>query len=73
MSVGITAAIVFAVRAWLGYSPWVYVLYGVLAEALLLWALRPNIRALMDGKERGVGWRAKRKETESKKEDKRPE
>ncbi|HNT24985.1 MAG TPA: glycerol-3-phosphate acyltransferase [Anaerolineales bacterium] len=59
MSVGVTATIVFAMRAWLGYSPWIYVLYGVFAEALLLWALRPNIRALIDGTERGVGWRAK--------------
>lgn len=55
ISVGLTAIIVFAVRAWLGESPWIYVLYGVLAEILLLWALRPNLKKLMEGTERVVG------------------
>lgn len=55
ISVGLTAIIVFAVRAWLGYSPWIYVLFGVLAELLLLWALRPNLKKLVEGTERVVG------------------
>ena len=55
ISVGLTAIVVFAVRAWLGYSPWIYVLYGVLAEILLLWALRPNLKKLISGSERVVG------------------
>jgi glycerol-3-phosphate acyltransferase PlsY len=55
MSVALTAIVVFAIRAWLGYSPWIYVLYGVLAEILLLWALRPNIQKLLNGTERVVG------------------
>lgn len=55
ISVGLTAIIVFAVRAWLGESPWIYVLYGILAEILLLWALRPNLKKLMEGTERVVG------------------
>ncbi|MDX9991497.1 MAG: glycerol-3-phosphate acyltransferase [Anaerolineales bacterium] len=54
ISVGLTAIIVFAVRAWLGYSPWIYVWYGVLAEILLLWALRPNLKKLLNGTERVV-------------------
>lgn len=62
MSIAFTATIVFAVRAWLGYSPWVYVLYGVIAEILLMWALRPNIKRLLQGNERLVGWRAKRQQ-----------
>jgi acyl phosphate:glycerol-3-phosphate acyltransferase len=61
MSVALSAIIVFSVRAWLGLTPWVDVLYGVLAELLLLWALRPNLRKLFAGKERIVkqslhGW-----------------
>jgi len=63
MSMAFTAIIVFAVRAWLGYSPWVYVLYGVFAELLLMWALRPNIKRLIQGNERLIGWRAKRQKT----------
>lgn len=54
ISVGLTAIVVFAIRAWLGYSPWIYVLYGVLAEILLLWALRPNLKKLINGSERVV-------------------
>ncbi len=62
MSVALVAIIIFAVRAVLGLSPWQYVLYGVLAEILLMIALRPNIKRLLDGSERLHGWRAKRRE-----------
>jgi glycerol-3-phosphate acyltransferase PlsY len=55
------ALVVFAVRAYLGYGPWVFVLYGVLAELILLWALRPNLKRLINGTERLVGPRAKRR------------
>ena len=60
MSLPLFASIIFAYRAWLGYSPWHYVLYGLFAEILLLWALRPNLKRLRNGTERLVGWRAKR-------------
>jgi acyl phosphate:glycerol-3-phosphate acyltransferase len=61
LSIPMMALIVFAVRAYLGYGPWVYVLYGVLAEVILLWALRPNLKRLMNGTERMVGPRAKKR------------
>ena len=61
MSIGIFAMLLFAARAWLGLSSWIYVAYGLLAEVLLLWALRPNIKNLLNGAERGIGWRARRK------------
>jgi glycerol-3-phosphate acyltransferase PlsY len=54
MSVALFAIIVFAVRAAQGAVPWVDVLYGVAAELLLIWALRPNIKNLLAGKERVV-------------------
>ena len=60
ISLPILASIIFAYRAWQGYSPWHYVLYGFLAEAILLWALRPNLKRLRNGNERLVGWRAKK-------------
>jgi glycerol-3-phosphate acyltransferase PlsY len=66
MSVALIAAIIFVIRAVQGFSPWVDVLYGVLAEILLLWALRPNLKKLFAGNERVVkyslhGWiKAKR-------------
>jgi glycerol-3-phosphate acyltransferase PlsY len=59
MSLPIIAIIIFIVRASIGLSPWIYVLYGVLAELLLVWSLRPNIKRLINGTERLVGWRAK--------------
>lgn len=67
ISVALFATIVFAVRAWQGEAPWVYVLYGVAAELLLIWALRPNIQKLISGDERVVrfslhGWIKARRE-----------
>lgn len=61
MSVALLSSLLFAYRAWTGASPWEYVLYGLLAEILLVWALRPNIRRLLEGKERLVGLRARSK------------
>ncbi len=59
-SLPIIAAIVFAIRAALGLSPWHYLIYCAFAEILILWALRPNLKRLANGTERLVGWRAKR-------------
>lgn len=60
MSIPLIAALVFAGRAiWLG-EPWEYIFFGLFAEMLILWALRPNIKRLLKGTERGVGWRKKK-------------
>lgn len=69
MSVAFFAIIVFAIRALLGYGLWIDVLYGVLAEILLIWALRPNLQRLFSGQERIVrqslhGWIKSRRETQ---------
>jgi glycerol-3-phosphate acyltransferase PlsY len=61
MSVPILAIFIFSVRAYMGLEPWQYIFYGVFAELLVIWALQPNIRRLIKGEERLVGWRAKRK------------
>ncbi len=66
MSIPLIVVIIFSIRAGLGLSPWAYAIYGVLAELILLWALRPNIKRLFKGTERLVGWRAKQRRTRSK-------
>ena len=63
LSVPLIATLIFAYRAWIGASPWEYVLYGLIAEILIIWALRPNIKRLFNGTERVVGWRARRAKT----------
>ena len=63
LSAGVVATLIFAVRAWLGHSPWQYIFYGVFVEILLVLALRPNIKRLLNGTERVVGWRARRMKT----------
>jgi glycerol-3-phosphate acyltransferase PlsY len=68
MAIGLVVIIVFAIEASQGRLNPVYVWYGVLAELLLIWALRPNIRKLLAGNERVVklslnGWLRARKES----------
>ncbi|MBU0512978.1 MAG: glycerol-3-phosphate acyltransferase [Chloroflexi bacterium] len=65
LSAPLIATLIFAYRAWIGASPWEYVLYGLLSEILIIWALRPNIKRLLDGTERLVGWRARRAKSRS--------
>ncbi|MCJ7724752.1 MAG: hypothetical protein MUP03_11515, partial [Anaerolineales bacterium] len=61
LSVAFIAILIFTVRFWMGISPWQYILYGIIAELLLVLALRPNIIALIEGRERVHGWRPWRK------------
>jgi len=67
MAVALFAIIIFAVRALLFDGQWMDILYGVGAEILLIWALRPNLKKLFEGNERIVkyslnGWLKARKE-----------
>ena len=72
MAVALFATIAFAIRASQGLMPWTDVLYGIGAEILLVWALRPKIKKLLEGNERIVkyslsGWlRAKKEKPEEK-------
>jgi len=63
LSVALLSTFVFAFRAWLGFSPWQYAIYGLLAFLALAWSLRPNIKRLIEGNERVVGLRAKKHKT----------
>jgi acyl phosphate:glycerol-3-phosphate acyltransferase len=66
LAIAVVVTVVFAIRAYLGLQNPVDILYGILALFLLVWSLRPNIKKLIQGKERVVsislnGWlRAKR-------------
>ena len=67
LAIGLIVIIVFGIRAFNGLQEPVDVLYGLLAELLLLWALRPNMKKLLAGNERVVrlslnGWLRARKE-----------
>ena len=66
MSVPVMAIIIFIILAIKGITPWVYVLYGIAAEIILIWALRPNIKRLMEGSERIVGFRARKRKSREK-------
>ena len=67
MAIGLIVTVVFAIRAYLGFQSSISILYGILALFLLTWALRPNIKKLIEGKERVVslslnGWLKARKQ-----------
>lgn len=70
MAIGLVVTIVFAIYSSLGRLEPINIWYGVLAELLLMWALRPNIKKLLSGKERVVkfslnGWLRARKEAQT--------
>src|SRR5512140_1282602 len=61
LSIAVVTIIIFAVRYRMGLAPFPDVIYGIAALLLLAFALRPNIRALIEGRERFHGWRPWRK------------
>ena len=61
MTVGLVEFGIFAVRALWFQSPWEYIFFGLFALCVLFWSLRPNIRRLLRGEERVIGWRARGK------------
>lgn len=67
MAIGLVVIIIFVIRALLGLQPPVDIWYGIIAELLLIWALRPNIQKLLSGNERVIkyslnGWLKARRE-----------
>jgi glycerol-3-phosphate acyltransferase PlsY len=62
LSAAFVSILIFTVTWWVGITPWQYILYGVFAAVLLALALRPNIQRLIQGNERVIGYRAKKKE-----------
>jgi glycerol-3-phosphate acyltransferase PlsY len=66
MATGLTATVVFLIRALKGSSPWAYVFFGIVVEVILLLGLKPNIQRLLQGNERLIGWRARLKRKKEK-------
>lgn len=67
MAIGVIVIVIFAVRAALELQPAIDIWYGIVAELLLIWALRPNIQKLFAGNERVIkyslnGWLRARRE-----------
>lgn len=55
LSTALLVVVVFAMRTILVGQPWEYIVYGLLTSVLVTWALRPNIKRLLNGTERRVG------------------
>ena len=60
LSVAMMAVLIFTFRTVTASGPWEHILYGVGTLVLLGWALRPNIKRLLDGTERIHGYRARK-------------
>jgi len=54
ISIATAAMGVFLVRAIKGNDPWGYVVFGVVATVIIVFALRPNLQRLKEGTERRV-------------------
>lgn len=60
LSIPLIGSLIFLIRFLAYDGPWQYILSGLLPELLILWALRPNIKRLLAGTERIVGFRSKK-------------
>lgn len=58
ISIAFFTTVLFVYRAAVGLSPWPYAAYGAITLVIVLWALRPNLKRLREGKERLHGFRA---------------
>jgi glycerol-3-phosphate acyltransferase PlsY len=57
ITIALISTILLGYRALVGSGPWQHVIYGIIALALVLWALRPNLVRVSKGIERPVGLR----------------
>jgi glycerol-3-phosphate acyltransferase PlsY len=64
LSVPLICLAVCAYRAAIGGSPWEYLAYGLFTFVVLVWALKPNIKRLIEGNERLIGYRARHKKND---------
>jgi glycerol-3-phosphate acyltransferase PlsY len=60
LSLPLIGSLILLIRFLKFDQPWQYILSGLLSEILIVWALRPNIKRLLNGSERLVGFRAKK-------------
>ncbi len=64
ISVPLIGSFILLIRYLYADQPWEYIFSGLLSEILIIWALLPNIKRLLNGTERLVGFRAKKKNKE---------
>lgn len=62
ISLPLIGSVILLIRFLNADQPWEYIFSGLLSEILIVWALRPNIKRLLNGTERLVGFRAKKKD-----------
>ncbi len=62
ISLPLIGSLILLIRYLNADQPWEFIFSGLLSEILIVWALRPNIKRLLNGTERLVGFRAKKKE-----------
>lgn len=62
LSFAVVSIIIFIITWLKGITPWQYILYAIISGILLAISLRPNIQRLIQGNERVVGYRARKKE-----------
>jgi glycerol-3-phosphate acyltransferase PlsY len=62
LSLPVIGSLIFLLRFIWFEDPWQYIFAGLIPEILIIWALRPNIKRLINGTERLVGIRAKKRD-----------
>jgi acyl phosphate:glycerol-3-phosphate acyltransferase len=60
IAAAVVIVVILFVRAAYGGTPWQYGIYGLLTLVIVIYALRPNIKRLIEGKERRVGFFSKK-------------
>lgn len=55
--------VLFAVLAYVAGTPFEFAAYGLITLGIVTWSLRPNIQRLLEGTERMVGPRARKRES----------
>lgn len=64
MSIGFLSIIIFSILSILKVTPWHYILFGVVAQIILVYELRDNIKRLIHGNERLHGFRARHRKAQ---------
>jgi glycerol-3-phosphate acyltransferase PlsY len=59
IAAAIAIVVILFLRAAYGGTPWQYGIYGILTTVIVIYALRPNIKRLIQGTERRVGFFSK--------------
>ncbi|MCK5344808.1 MAG: glycerol-3-phosphate acyltransferase [Candidatus Heimdallarchaeota archaeon] len=65
MMIAFLSIMIFTYRVFIGLDPWQFIVFGVLAQFIVMYSLRPNIKALRNGTERLHGFRARKKKDQN--------